>query len=119
MASAEDKPNSPLRTGKDAPNSSYNAKAEMALIGTLLERDFTTINFDGRTFYVFYMGVERGKRRAVILHPEEYLGSSDFVRKYPEMVRSILPTDGETKIHIVPQKTIDYLLKERAEKHQK
>ena len=123
MPSSQEKPGldssvTSLPRIQKAPDSSYDAKRTMALVGTLLEREYAEIEFGGKILYVFDMGLERGKRQAIILHSENHLSDSDFTRNYPEMVRDLMPANGEAKIHIIPQKDIDYLLKNTKKKFQ-
>ena len=123
MASSQEKPGldssvKPL-ANPDRPEaiaSSYNTKIHLKLIGALLERDFVEMEVDGKMFYVFDGGVERGRRQAIILHREDYLSDINYRSQYPEILKQVLPTESESKVHIVPQRIIDYLLKEKRKK---
>ena len=113
MAPMHNRPDSPFRRGRDAPNRNDSKTINMALVGSLVSREFTPVELDGRLFYVFDMGIERDKRQAIILHSRSYLEDPDFARNYKKTLDALKPEDGEYSVHMEPQATIDYILKQR------
>jgi len=89
----------------------YAAKRDMGIIAILQQMEYTPINLDGRTFYLFDTGTEDGKNKATLVHSEDLLKDGDFCTHYKEIMGEVFPPETLVTIMIMPQSRIDYLLR--------